>query len=79
MCVCQGHGLILQTYLEEGINVPNGWDVLWYEWLQFGFQVNSLRSVSCDVLKELLELTAHLEMLKLSWIIHSERSNIITH
>jgi len=35
--------------LEESINVPNGWNELWDEGLEFGLKVNHLWLVASDV------------------------------
>ena len=57
--------------LKECINVSNSWYILWYEWFQLCLQVNGLGGVPRDVLEQLLQFTAHLEVLKLSRVIHS--------
>lgn len=57
------------THLEECINVPNGRDVFRYKWLQFGIQLHDLRSVTRDVVEQLLQVSTHNKMFKLCRVV----------
>ena len=53
------------TYLQEGINVTNSWDVFRDERLQLEVQLNVLWLESGDVLEELLHFSANNKVVKL--------------
>ena len=61
--------------LEEGIDISHSWDVLWNEGFELGVQLCSLWGVAAYVLKQLLQLFAHLEMIILTRVISPEILN----
>lgn len=52
-------GTIWLRHLKTCVDLTNGWDVVWHEWLQFRLQVDLLRFVSLDIFKELLDLRSN--------------------
>ena len=58
------------VHLKKSINVSNGRNVLRDKRTQLSFQLNGLRCVASDVMKELLQFTAHLQVVIIRGVIY---------
>lgn len=58
-------------HLQECINLPNGWDVVWNEGFYLSFKVDLLRLITLNVLKKFFNFTTDWKISVLGWVVCS--------